>query len=88
MPTQTSWAVLSLLTTENINDPSIKNGIKFLKENFKKKKMWIDNSFNAVGFPRVFYITYHGYAKYFPCWALSRYQNIKKNKKTNQNLGL
>ena len=88
MPTQTSWAVLSLLTTENINDPSIKNGIKFLKENFKKKKMWIDNSFNAVGFPRVFYITYHGYAKYFPCWALSRYQNIKKNKRTNQNLGL
>ena len=28
------------------------------------------------------------YSKYFPNWALSRYQNLKKGKKSNRILGL
>ena len=88
MPSQTSWAILSLFITEKINDPSIERGIKFLKKNFDKKKLWIDNHFNAVGFPKVFYITYHGYAKYFTSWALSRYRNLKEGNKTKRILGL
>jgi squalene-hopene/tetraprenyl-beta-curcumene cyclase len=31
----------------------------------------------ATGFPRVFYLRYHGYAKFFPLWALARYRNLK-----------
>jgi squalene-hopene/tetraprenyl-beta-curcumene cyclase len=27
-------------------------------------------------FPRVFYLRYHGYAKFFPLWALARYRNL------------
>jgi squalene-hopene/tetraprenyl-beta-curcumene cyclase len=88
MPSQTSWAILSLLITEKINELSIEKGVKFLKKNFDKKNLWIDHHFNAVGFPKVFYITYHGYAKYFTNWALSRYQNLKKGNKTNKILGL
>ena len=88
MPSQTSWAILSLLITEKIHDPSIEKGVKFLKKNFDKKKLWVDNHFNAVGFPKVFYITYHGYAKYFTNWALSRYKNLKEGNKTNRILGL
>ena len=88
MPSQTSWAILSLLIKEKINDPSIEKGVKFLKKNFDKKKLWVDNHFNAVGFPKVFYITYHGYAKYFTNWALSRYKNLKEGNKTNRILGL
>ncbi len=30
-----------------------------------------------TGFPRVFYLRYHGYAKYFPLWALARYRTLK-----------
>ena len=75
----------SLAKCEEIN---IEKGIKFLKKNFDKKKLWIDNHFNAVGFPKVFYITYHGYAKYFTSWALSRYRNLKEGNKTNRILGL
>ena len=30
----------------------------------------------ATGFPRVFYLRYHGYAKFFPLWALARYRNL------------
>jgi len=88
MPSQTSWAILSLLITEKISDSSIEKGVKFLKKNFDKRKLWVDNHFNAVGFPKVFYITYHGYAKYFSNWALSRYQNLKEGNKTNRILGL
>ncbi|RKZ43355.1 MAG: hypothetical protein DRQ58_12680, partial [Gammaproteobacteria bacterium] len=29
-------------------------------------------------FPRVFYLKYHGYTKYFPLWALARYNNLKE----------
>ena len=88
MPSQTSWAILSLLITENIDDPHIVKGIEFLKKKFNKKFLWKDDHFNAVGFPKVFYITYHGYAKYFSNWALSRYDNLKKGKKINRVLGL
>jgi squalene-hopene/tetraprenyl-beta-curcumene cyclase len=88
MPSQTSWGILSLLLTEKIDNKHIVNGINFLKKNFDKKKLWTDHNFNAVGFPKVFYITYHGYAKYFTNWALSRYQNLKSGNKTNIILGL
>jgi squalene-hopene/tetraprenyl-beta-curcumene cyclase len=38
---------------------------------------WPEERFTATGFPRVFYLRYHGYAKFFPLWALARYRNIK-----------
>ena len=33
--------------------------------------------YTATGFPRVFYLRYHGYAKFFPLWALARYRNLR-----------
>jgi squalene-hopene/tetraprenyl-beta-curcumene cyclase len=38
---------------------------------------WHEERFTAVGFPRVFYLRYHGYSAYFPLWALARYKNLK-----------
>jgi len=38
---------------------------------------WHEEYFNAVGFPRIFYLRYHGYSAYFPLWTLSRYSNLK-----------
>jgi len=38
---------------------------------------WEEPRYTAVGFPRVFYLRYHGYAKFFPLWALARYRNLK-----------
>ena len=88
VPSQTAWAIMSLLITEKYNNNSVKNGINFLINNFNKNKLWEDNYFNAVGFPKVFYITYHGYAKYFPVWAISKYYNLKKGKRSNRINGL
>jgi hypothetical protein len=34
--------------------------------------------FTATGFPRVFFLRYHGYAKYFPLWAMARFRSLKK----------
>jgi squalene-hopene/tetraprenyl-beta-curcumene cyclase len=41
--------------------------------------LWEDAEFTAPGFPRVFYLKYHGYDKYFPLWALARYRNLIRN---------
>ena len=35
-------------------------------------------SFTAPGFPRVFYLRYHGYSAYFPLWALAAYRTLTR----------
>ena len=37
---------------------------------------WHEDLYNAVGFPRVFYLRYHGYSALFPLWALARHANL------------
>ena len=49
---------------------------------------WRDRLYNAVGFPRVFYLKYHGYAAYFPLWALARYRNLRNAGETRVRLGI
>ena len=39
---------------------------------------WIEAPYTAVGFPRVFYLRYHGYRLYFPLLALARYRNLRR----------
>jgi squalene-hopene/tetraprenyl-beta-curcumene cyclase len=38
--------------------------------------LWFHPTYNAPGFPRVFYLKYHGYTAYFPLWALTRYRSL------------
>jgi len=40
---------------------------------------WREGDYTAVGFPRVFYLRYHGYAAYFPLWALARYRELSNS---------
>jgi squalene-hopene/tetraprenyl-beta-curcumene cyclase len=44
--------------------------------------------FNAVGFPRIFYLRYHGYSWYFPLWTLARYRNLKQGDESRPKFGL
>jgi squalene-hopene/tetraprenyl-beta-curcumene cyclase len=42
------------------------------------KNGWDERHFTGTGFPRVFYLRYHGYSLFFPVWALavfSRHHN-------------
>jgi squalene-hopene/tetraprenyl-beta-curcumene cyclase len=42
--------------------------------------LWSDPNFTAPGFPRVFYLKYHGYCAYFPLWALAAYRNRARSR--------
>ena len=73
---QTSWVLLALLAAGEIKTTTVKRGINYLITNQLSNSQWYDESFTAPGFPRVFYLKYHGYSKYFPLWALARYRNL------------
>ena len=72
---QTAWAVLGLIAAGEVNSPEVKAGIEFLLRNQQSDGVWDDPCFTAPGFPKVFYLKYHGYDKFFPLWALARYRN-------------
>ena len=73
---QTAWALLSLLAVGEAKSIVVKKGVNYLLSNQLSNGQWYDDSYTAPGFPRVFYLKYHGYSKYFPLWALARYRNL------------
>jgi squalene-hopene/tetraprenyl-beta-curcumene cyclase len=77
-PSQTAWALLGLMAAGEADHPAVGRGVAYLMANQSAKGLWSEERFNAVGFPRVFYLRYHGYAKFFPLWALARYRNLKR----------
>ena len=72
---QTAWAVLGLIAAGESHSPEVKAGIDFILRSQQADGVWNDPCFTAPGFPRVFYLKYHGYDKFFPLWALARYRN-------------
>jgi len=72
---QTAWAVLGLIAAGEVHSQAVKSGIDFLLRTQQADGVWNDPCFTAPGFPRVFYLKYHGYDKFFPLWALARYRN-------------
>jgi squalene-hopene/tetraprenyl-beta-curcumene cyclase len=60
-----------------VDHPSAAKGIGYLLQRQGKDGLWEEPYFTATGFPRVFYLRYHGYSKFFPLWALARYRNLK-----------
>jgi squalene-hopene/tetraprenyl-beta-curcumene cyclase len=73
---QTAWALLGLMATGDVDDPAVKRGIDYLLRTQGDDGFWAEQLFTATGFPRVFYLRYHGYPRYFPLWALARYRNL------------
>ncbi len=72
---QTAWAVLGLMAAGEVASPEVKAGINFILHNQQVDGVWNDKCFTAPGFPKVFYLKYHGYDKFFPLWALARFRN-------------
>jgi len=56
----------------------VARGVSYLLTNQKPHGLWDEEEFTAVGFPRVFYLRYHGYRAYFPLWALARYRRLRR----------
>ena len=63
--------------------PAVQKGIEFIMAAKNEAGKWEEPWFTAVGFPRIFYLRYHGYSSFFPIWALARFKNLKaSNSKT------
>jgi squalene-hopene/tetraprenyl-beta-curcumene cyclase len=75
---QTAWALLGLMAAGALDHPAVARGIKYLADTQGDDGLWNEPRHTATGFPRVFYLRYHGYAKYFPLWALARYRNLRR----------
>jgi squalene-hopene/tetraprenyl-beta-curcumene cyclase len=74
---QTAWALLGFMAAGDTDHPAVARGIKYLADTQGPDGFWTEPRYTATGFPRVFYLRYHGYAKFFPLWALARYRNLK-----------
>lgn len=72
---QTAWAVIALMAAGEVNSKEVKTGIDFILGAQQADGVWNDECFTAPGFPKVFFLKYHGYDKFFPLWALARYRN-------------
>jgi squalene-hopene/tetraprenyl-beta-curcumene cyclase len=79
---QTAWALLGLMAGGQPNSEAVRRGVRFLLHTQEADGLWEDGSFTAPGFPRVFFLKYHGYSKYFPLWALARFRNARREKIT------
>ncbi|MDB5397697.1 MAG: Squalene--hopene cyclase [Rhodospirillales bacterium] len=76
---QTAWAVLGLMAAGEVENPAVARGVEFLARTQTAEGSWEEDSYTAVGFPRVFYLRYHGYRQFFPVWAVSRYRNLMRS---------
>jgi squalene-hopene/tetraprenyl-beta-curcumene cyclase len=75
---QSAWALLGLMAAGEVDHPAVARGVKYLAGHQGADGFWEEPRYTATGFPRVFYLRYHGYAKFFPLWALARYRNLKR----------
>ena len=72
-PYQTAWAVLGLIAAGEAGHEAVRRGVAYLLRT-QEEGLWRHPSFTAPGFPRVFYLKYHGYSVFFPLWALAAYR--------------
>jgi squalene-hopene/tetraprenyl-beta-curcumene cyclase len=85
---QTSWALLGLMAAGEVGNPAVARGVEYLIATQTQKGLWDEQRYTATGFPRVFYLRYHGYPKFFPLWALARYRNLKNTNRKAVGVGM
>ncbi len=87
-PSQTAWAMLALMAAGEADGEAVRRGVEFLLDAPREDGSWREDHFNAVGFPRVFYLKYHGYSAYFPVLALARYRQLRRGNAKTSPFGL
>jgi squalene-hopene/tetraprenyl-beta-curcumene cyclase len=85
---QTAWALLALMAAGQVDHPAVARGIHYLQQTQGKDGLWPQEHYTGGGFPRVFYLRYHGYPKFFPLWAVARYRNLKAGNSRHVAYGL
>lgn len=87
LPSQTSWALLGLMAAGEADHPAVARGIAYLQAAQGTDGLWREAPYNAVGFPRVLYLKYHGYPRFFPLMAMARYRNLRRGNSRKVNYG-
>jgi squalene-hopene/tetraprenyl-beta-curcumene cyclase len=85
---QTGWALLGLMAVGEIDHPAVERGVAWLRAHQQTDGFWPEDDYTGGGFPRVFYLRYHGYSKFFPLWALARYRNLKRSNDRKVSYGI
>ena len=85
---QTAWALLGLMAAGAVDSAAVARGIAYLSATQDNGGHWPEEEYTGGGFPRVFYLRYHGYSKYFPLWALARYRNLTRGNSQRVEWGL
>jgi len=76
---QTAWALIGLMAAGEVEHPAVARGVAYLLATQEADGLWSQAHYTGGGFPRVFYLRYHGYPKYFPLWALARYRRLMRS---------
>jgi squalene-hopene/tetraprenyl-beta-curcumene cyclase len=85
---QTAWALLGLMAAGETDHPAVARGVAWLQARQGADGVWPEDHYTGGGFPRVFYLRYHGYAKFFPLWALARYRNLARSNERRVAFGM
>lgn len=81
-PSQTAWALMTLLIAGEEESPEVQRGIAYLLRNQEHDGSWEEAYFTGTGFPKHFYIRYHNYRNCFPLMALGQYRRKLKGIKS------
>lgn len=73
-PSQTAWALLTLVAAGDYSSKSVQHGIDWLLKHQNPDGWWNEDLMTGTGFPNVFYLKYHLYAHYFPLLALGTWR--------------
>jgi squalene-hopene/tetraprenyl-beta-curcumene cyclase len=79
---QTAWALLALLCAGEVDSFSVVRGVNYLLRKQDPQGFWPERMHTGTGFPRVFFLRYHGYSHFFSLWALSMYRSLKARGRT------
>ena len=52
-----------------VDHPALARGIQWLTSRQEADGLWSQAHYTGGGFPRVFYLNYHGYPRFFPLWG-------------------
>ena len=71
-----------------VDHQAVARGLAWLAATQTGDGVWPEDTYTGGGFPRVFYLRYHGYAKFFPLWAMARYRNLRRSNTRQVSVGM
>lgn len=73
-PTQTAWALMTLMAAGDHSSDAVKRGVEHLLSTQRPDGTWDETEFTGTGFPKVYYLEYTMYRNNFPLQALGIYR--------------